>query len=131
MLEPPWASLRAGPRHASRGRADGSDDRVVTRASLGPGRASRACPPASPTCLAAPAPGRASRACPPASPSLPRGPGPGATPTPDPRPPAPGRAQPSERRPGGGSRDAAEQTPWPHAAAHAAPVNGPTLVRRA
>lgn len=56
MLEPPWASLRAGPRHASRGRADGSDDRVITRASLGPGRASRACPPASPTCLAAPAP---------------------------------------------------------------------------
>lgn len=67
MLEPPWASLRAGPRHASRGRAGESDDRVVTRASLGPGRASRACPPASP--------------------SLPRGPSPGATPTPDPRPP--------------------------------------------
>lgn len=111
MLEPPWASLRAGPRHASRGRAGESDDRVVTRASLGPGRASRACPPASP--------------------SLPRGPGPGATPTPDPRPPTPGRARPSERRPGGGSRSAAEQTPWPHAAAHTAPVNGPTLVRRA
>lgn len=69
MLEPPWASLRAGPRHASRGRAGESDDRVVTRASLGPGRASRACPPASPTCLAAPAPV------------------PPRPPTPDPRPP--------------------------------------------
>lgn len=108
MLEPPWASLRAGPRHASRGRAGESDDRVVTRASLGPGRASRACPPASPTCLAAPAPV------------------PPRPPTPD-----PGRAPPSERRPGSGSRSAAERTPWPHAAAHAAPVNGPTLVRRA
>lgn len=57
MPESPWASLLAGPRHASRGRADESDDRVVTRATPsaqdvlpGPVR------PRTPTCLAALAP---------------------------------------------------------------------------